>query len=84
MDSFGLTKRELSFLKTTAPETRTFLIKHGTDSVIAKLDLSGMPGLIKVLSGRKECLEEFDALREELGDDPKQWLPRFCGSEDLQ
>jgi type IV secretion system protein VirB4 len=83
IDSFGLSRREFSFLKSTAPETRTFLIKHGTDSVIAKLDLSGMPGLIKVLSGRKECLEEFDALRAECGDDPKLWLARFCGSEDL-
>ena len=83
MESFGLTTKEFAFLKTTAPETRTFLIKHGTDSVIAKLDLSGMPGLIKVLSGRKAYLEEFDSLRAEVGDDPKDWLPRFCGSEDL-
>ncbi|TNM65305.1 VirB4 family type IV secretion/conjugal transfer ATPase [Aliirhizobium smilacinae] len=82
-ESFGLTAKEFAFLKTTAPETRTFLIKHGTDSVIAKLDLSGMPGLIKVLSGRKANLEEFDALRAEFGDEPKNWLSRFCGSENL-
>lgn len=75
---FGLTVKEFNFIKNTPPEKRTFLVKHGNDSVIARLDLSNMPDLVKVLSGRKETVEECAALRERFGDDPQNWLPVFC------
>lgn len=78
---FGLTLKEFSFIRNTPPEKRAFLIKHGNDSVIAKLDLSAMPDLVKVLSGRKETVEECEALRARLGDEPSAWLPPFCGWE---
>jgi len=78
---FGLTFKEFNFIKNTPPEKRTFLIKHGNDSVIARLDLSAMPDLVKVLSGRKETVEECAVLRERLGDDPQDWLPVFCNWE---
>lgn len=78
---FGLTFKEFNFIKNTPPEKRTFLIKHGNDSVIARLDLSTMPDLVKVLSGRKETVEECAALRERLGDNPENWLPIFCNWE---
>lgn len=78
---FGLTVKEFNFIRTTPPEKRTFLIKHGTDSVIARLDLGTMPDMIKVLSGRKETIEECARLRNELGDRPSAWLAKFCGWE---
>jgi type IV secretion system protein VirB4 len=78
---FGLTVKEFNFIRNTPPEKRAFLIKHGNDSVIARLDLSTMPDLIKVLSGRKETVEECTQLREQLGDDPSNWLADFCGWE---
>lgn len=78
---FGLTVKEFNFIKNTPPEKRTFLIKHGNDSVIARLDLSSMPDLVKVLSGRKETVEECAALRERYGDEPEHWLAKFCGWE---
>lgn len=78
---FGLTAKEFEFIKNTPPEKRTFLIKHGNDSVIARLDLSTMPDVVKVLSGRKETVEECAALRDEFGDEPAAWLPKFCGWE---
>ena len=55
------------------------MIKHGRDSVVARLNLAGMPDLIKVLSGRTETVAELDALRAKLGDDPAAWLPVFMG-----
>ncbi|MDP9810492.1 type IV secretion system protein VirB4 [Rhizobium tibeticum] len=79
---FGLTVKEFNFIRNTPPEKRAFLIKHGHDSVIARLDLSSMPDLIKVLSGRKETIEECARLREIHGDDAGAWLPAFCGCED--
>jgi type IV secretion system protein VirB4 len=57
------------------------LIKHGNDSVIARLDLSSMPDLVRVMSGRKETIEQCAALRAQLGDDPAKWLPVFFGWE---
>ena len=50
-------------------------------SVIARLNLRGMPELIKVLSGRTETVSELDALRARIGDDPKSWLPIFMGRD---
>lgn len=78
---FGLTVKEFNFIRTTPPEKRAFLIKHGNDSVIARLDLGAMPDMIKVLSGRKETVEECERLRLEFGDEPAAWLPQFCGWE---
>ncbi|AYD00633.1 VirB4 family type IV secretion/conjugal transfer ATPase [Neorhizobium sp. NCHU2750] len=79
VERFGLTLKEFSFLKTSPPEKRSFLIKHGKDSVIAKLDLSTMPDLVKVLSGRKQSIDECEALRARLGEAAWRWLPEFCG-----
>ena len=79
---FGLTAKEFGFIKNTPPEKRTFLVKHGNDSVIARLDLSSMPDLIKVLSGRKETIEECAALRDRHGDEPEHWLAEFCEWEE--
>ncbi|MFU0505737.1 VirB4 family type IV secretion/conjugal transfer ATPase [Pseudaminobacter sp. NGMCC 1.201702] len=76
---FGLTAKEFAYIRNTPPEQRTFLIQHGNDSVIARLDLSAMPDIVKVLSGRKETVEDCAALRARLGDDPAAWLAEFCG-----
>ena len=81
-EAFRLSERELGWVRETGPKSRTFLIKHGRDSVIARLNLSGMPDLIKVLSGRAETVAELDRLRAEVGDDPGAWLPAFCGWTD--
>lgn len=75
---FGLTAKEFAFIRNTPPERRTFLVKHGNDSVIARLDLSAMPEIVKVLSGRKETIEACAALRARLGEDPAAWLNEFC------
>ena len=68
--------------KEASAESRLFLLKHGRDSVIARLDLSSMPGMIKVLSGRSETNAVLDQLRASLGDQPEAWLPNFM-NEDL-
>lgn len=79
--AFRLSRKELAFIRGTAPESRCFLIRHAQDSVVARLNLAGMPDLIKVLSGRTETVREVERLRAELGDDPAAWLPKFCGWE---
>jgi len=79
--AFRLSAREVKWIRTTGPESRSFLIKHDQDSVIARLNLRTMPDLIKVLSGRTETVLELDALRAKLGDDPAHWLPVFLGRQ---
>jgi type IV secretion system protein VirB4 len=60
------------------PDTaRCFLIKHGADSVVARLNLSGMPRLLTVLSGREATVRRLDDIRAVVGDAPAKWLPRL-------
>lgn len=77
--AFGLSAREVDWIKTADSASRSFLIRHGQESVVARLRLSGMDDILKVLSGRAETVEELNLLRAKFGDDPKDWLPAFCG-----
>jgi type IV secretion system protein VirB4 len=79
---FGLSIAEFDFIQRTDPNKRLMLIKHSTDAVIARLDLSFMPEYVKVLSGRTGAhgtIAECERLRERLGDEPAKWLPEFMG-----
>ena len=78
---FGLSEKEFDWVRTTQPESRCFLVKRATDSVVVRLNLTGMPDLIKVLSGTASSVAELDDLRARVGDDPALWLPVFCGWE---
>ncbi|MDH5723700.1 MAG: VirB4 family type IV secretion/conjugal transfer ATPase [Alphaproteobacteria bacterium] len=73
---FQLTKQELHMIRNLTAQSRCFLIKHAQDSVIARLDLSGMDGFISVLSGRAENTIILDGLRKN-NPDPDIWLPQF-------
>jgi type IV secretion system protein VirB4 len=76
-DGFGLTRHELDLIRTLPDTTRCFLIKHGADSVVARLNLAGMTDLLTVLSGREGTVRRLDALRSEVGDAPASWMPRL-------
>jgi len=74
---FGLTHHELKLIREMSPESRCFLIKHGSDSVIARLDLSGMNDFIAVLSGRTESVNLMDKIISETSPNPEDWLGLF-------
>ena len=76
-DGFGLTEHEFNLIRSLPDTARCFLIKHGSDSVVARLNLSGEPDLLTVLSGRERTVRLLDTLREDLGEDPAVWLPRL-------
>lgn len=76
-DGFGLTRHELELIQTLPDAAHCFLIKHGTESVVARLDLSSEPELLTVLSGRERTVRLLDAIRGEVGDDPADWLPEL-------
>jgi type IV secretion system protein VirB4 len=74
---FGLTEDEFAIIRTMPASARAFLIKHGTDSVVVRLNLASQPELLTVLSGRERTVRLLDSLRAELGDAPTAWLPRL-------
>jgi type IV secretion system protein VirB4 len=79
LGAFKLSRKEFDWIRETAVESRSFLIKHASDSVVARLNLGSAPEIIKVLSGRAETVAELTRLRSEVGDDAAIWLPLFMG-----
>lgn len=76
--AFGLSTREFALLSThLAASPRSFLIKQTHESVVASLNLSALPGELKVLSARTQTLSELSELLRVHGDDPAAWLPYF-------
>jgi len=80
-DAFQCSAREVNWIRSAPPESRTFLIKHDQDSVIARLDLSELGWAVKVLSGNVDTVGECGDLRKRYGEDPAAWLPHFIGQE---
>lgn len=78
IDGLGLTRAEFKLIKEElTPESRAFLIKQGSRSVVARLDLSGMDDVIAVLSGRAETLPVMERAIAAKGERPEDWLPYF-------
>ncbi len=77
---FGLTGHELDVIRTLPAHSRCFLIRQADASVVVRLDLSGMPEVLTVLSGRESTVRKLDALRERLGDAPQAWFPQLTGA----
>lgn len=75
--AFMISDREFNLLKTTDPGSRYFLIKQGKDVVVARLDLSGMEDVVRVLSGNARTVRLLDKIRAEVGNNPDDWLPVF-------
>lgn len=81
IDELGLTPYEYHLVKTLPDDLFYFLLVHGhginKQSVIARVNLAGMQNEIAVISGREETVLLLDDLRNEVGDDPIRWLPKF-------
>jgi len=77
MTGFGLTQHEYDLVRTLPDNAHAFLIKHGNDSVVARLDLSGDQQLLTILSGREHTVRILDEMREEDGEVPSDWMPRL-------
>jgi type IV secretion system protein VirB4 len=64
---FGLTEHELDLIRTLPDSAHCFLIKHSGESVVVRLDLTGEPELLTVLSGREKTVRLADELRAKPG-----------------
>ncbi len=77
IDGFGLTQHEYELVRSIPETARAFLVKHGADSVVVRLNLASEPDLLTVLSGRERTVRLLDTIRGEVGDSPDAWLPRL-------
>lgn len=77
MVGLKLTPREFNLIKTTPEGTGTFLVKKGKESVMVRMDLSGMNDMLSVLSSSIDNVHIVDEIIEEVGNDPQVWLPIF-------
>ncbi len=80
-DGFGLTEHELALIRTLPAHSRCFLVRQPDASVVVRLDLSGAPEVLTLLSGRESSVRRLDVLREALGDAPADWFPALTGTK---
>ncbi len=81
-EGLGLTDAEYRLIREELTlESRCFLVKQGHTSIVAKLDLRGMPDELKVLSGREETLVAMEEAIRLAGNDPAAWLPHFYANQ---
>jgi len=78
-DGFGLTEHELALIRSLPAHSRCFLVRQPDASVVVRLDLSGAPEVLTILSGRESSVRKLDMLRESLGDNPAEWYPALTG-----
>jgi type IV secretion system protein VirB4 len=77
IDGLKLTPREFQLIKHTEENSGQFLLKKGAESVVVKMDLSGMDDMLSVLSASLDNVEVMHSVIDEVGPDPAQWLPVF-------
>lgn len=78
-EGFGLTTHELSLIRSLPAHSRCFLVRQPDASVVVRLDLSGAPEVLTILSGRESAVRRLDLLREAVGDHPADWYPALTG-----
>jgi type IV secretion system protein VirB4 len=74
---FKVTEAEYNIIRNLGESSRMFLVKQGHRSAVVKFDLGGMNDILNVISGTTDNVEMLDVIREEVGDDPKDWMPVF-------
>lgn len=75
VEGFGLTAHEYDLVRSLPDSAHCFLIKHGSHSVVARLNLSGEHEILTILSGREKSVRLFDEIRADQGDNPDAWIP---------
>ncbi|WP_086616686.1 VirB4 family type IV secretion/conjugal transfer ATPase [Erythrobacter tepidarius] len=78
-DGFGLTQHEFALIRSLPAHSRCFLVRQPDASVVVRLDLSGAPEVLTILSGRESAVRRLDLLREAVGDAPSAWYPALTG-----
>ena len=78
-EGFGLTEHELALIRSLPAHSRCFLVRQPNASVVVRLDLSGAPEVLTILSGRESSVRKLDTIRAAVGDEPAKWYPALTG-----
>lgn len=74
INGFGLTTHEFELVRSLPDSAHCFLVRHGKESVVVRLDLTGEKELLTILSGREANVRLLDDLRRTTGDAPESWM----------
>jgi len=74
---FKCTLAEFNIIRQLTDDSRMFLVKQGSQSMIARLDLADLGQELEILSGSTDNMELLDEIIEEHGEDPDVWTPIF-------
>ncbi|WPZ03963.1 VirB4 family type IV secretion/conjugal transfer ATPase [Blastomonas marina] len=77
IDGFGLSEHEFDLVRSLPDNSHCFLIRHGKESVVARLDLTGEHDLLTILSGREKTVRLYDEIVEEIGAGSSEWIDRL-------
>ena len=77
VEGFKLTQREFEIIRTLPEGSRRFLVKQGSASVVAELNLKGFDDELAVLSGTTANVAIVEQAIADAGSDPAAWLPVF-------
>lgn len=74
IDGFGLSPHEFELVRTMPDNSHCFLIRHGNQSVVARINLTGEKDMLTILSGRESTVRIFDELVKSTGPEPENWM----------
>ncbi len=77
VERLGLSETEYDFIKNNSPQSRLFLYKHDTESIICRLDLSDLSDEIRVFSANTASVSLLERIIKEKGERPADWLSTF-------
>ena len=78
VDGFGISEKQFEIIRELQPDSRTFLVRKGLETALAKLDLSGLGRQnLKILSNSKENAEILHQIIEEVGEAANDWIPIY-------
>ncbi len=61
-------------MRSLPDDSHCFLIRHGKESIVARLDLKGEQDLLTILSGKEKTVRIFDEIESEHGGSPPDWI----------
>jgi type IV secretion system protein VirB4 len=73
----GLKLTETEYGIVLGLQERQFLVKQGSNSAVAQLDLSLLQAELTVLSGTPDRAQLVAEIAAECGEEPEKWLPKY-------
>ena len=77
IEGLQLSEGEYHFIKRIGKASRKFLFRQGNETAIGRMNLTGLEDYIRIFSANETSLRVCEAVRNEVGEDPSDWIPLF-------